>query len=399
LADGQACNGGPVGCLSGLCADGLCCDSTCEQQCYACDVSGHLGSCSPIEANRPDMNTTGEVCDGEYRCDGGGNCKPTSGTCSQHDECALGHCVDGFCCDTPCNDICHACYLEGSEGICSPLPRNTTDTFPADACTGDMACDGSGDGSGACKKGLGSPCTVDTDCASDHCVDHVCCDGPCDLTCESCALLGTEGTCTRIGANLDPDSECLGVDPLCGGVCNGQGACDFPGIGSGCGLCKACDGTGRCVATPLDDNDCGVIDCDGLDGLCRDYHDRRANRCLGFGTCKTDNDPVTCTSFGDVYCSDAGAPVDAGVDGPPVAGLDHTSADGPRADGPADGPADGLADGWGRSDGQPSGDRPNSLSGSGGCGIGAQGAGSPWILLLLWLSLFAIRKRRPSDTR
>ena len=74
---------------------------------------------------------------------------------------------------------------------------------------------------------------------------------------------------------------------------------------------RTCDGEGTCGPSfPADDSRCGVIDCDGLDGTCRDYDDlngSNAGRCEGSGDCK---DPNTsdCTVFTDasstVACGD-----------------------------------------------------------------------------------------------
>lgn len=83
-------------------------------------------------------------------------------------------------------------------------------------CTSPERCDGSDQ---LCKSGRGASCNADTDCFSDHCVDDVCCDGPCAITCASCALQEV-GTCTLIPSGLDPDNECPG-----GAVCDGNGAC------------------------------------------------------------------------------------------------------------------------------------------------------------------------------
>jgi hypothetical protein len=146
---------------------------------------------------------------------------------------------------------------------------------------------------------LGDECVTPMECDSGYCVDGYCCDGPCDKTCESCAL-SIPGVCSPIPAGTDPDRECLGSDPDCGAKCDGNRRCEFPIVGTDCGICKVCDGTGRCVLTPPDDDDCGIIDCDELDSQSRDYHDLQVNRCNAFGMCKAANDPATCTSYTDL---------------------------------------------------------------------------------------------------
>lgn len=67
-------------------------------------------------------------------------------------------------------------------------------------------------------------------CGAMPCVDGVCCDGACDGACESCAIAGSEGTCTPIAGGEDPDEECAETDPsTCGtsGACDGAGACEM----------------------------------------------------------------------------------------------------------------------------------------------------------------------------
>lgn len=61
----------------------------------------------------------------------------------------------------------------------------------------------------------GALCTGDQACASGHCVDGVCCDGPCDGPCAACsAVLGamSDGTCTELcpGACDEPQDLCPG---------------------------------------------------------------------------------------------------------------------------------------------------------------------------------------------
>jgi hypothetical protein len=79
-------------------------------------------------------------------------------------------------------------------------------------------------------------------------------------------------------------------------------------VGTRCGLCSACDGTGRCTEAPADDDTCGIVECSALDTTCRVYQDLTANRCAGLGTCKAPNDPATCSVYTNLPCADAGTP-------------------------------------------------------------------------------------------
>ena len=124
-----------------------------------------------------------------------------------------------------------------------------------------------GQGGAAGTKGSadnGTTCGDGSECKSGFCVDSVCCDGACDKDCESCAVTGSEGTCTPFDKGTDPDAECLGsaqAGDTCAGSCDGASACEFPGATTSCGnpVCTgsqstgfACDGTGECKMATAD---------------------------------------------------------------------------------------------------------------------------------------------------
>ena len=55
----------------------------------------------------------GEICDDE------GVCKTANGeACTENDACASGVCVEGLCCDRPCDGSCALCDDPSSPGIC-----------------------------------------------------------------------------------------------------------------------------------------------------------------------------------------------------------------------------------------------------------------------------------------
>ncbi|MDX2170042.1 MAG: hypothetical protein SF182_23430 [Deltaproteobacteria bacterium] len=53
----------------------------------------------------------------------------------------------------------------------------------------------------------GGACSTAIDCASDFCVDGVCCDSACDGAAESCNQRGREGTCSPLPAPAPPLSR------------------------------------------------------------------------------------------------------------------------------------------------------------------------------------------------
>ena len=170
----------------------------------------------------------------------------------------------------------------------------------------------------------GDKCTMGADCASQLCVDGVCCDTACTGTCEACNLPGTAGTCSPIPANTDPDQECGakipppppdgGIDDggttsvdggmqlkqpdgglavnvqACAGTCSGNRSCNYPGTTTNCGsvFCSAsaeiagmvCDGTGGCNQQL---STCTDYTCDPTNATCR-------TRCSTDADCQTATD-------------------------------------------------------------------------------------------------------------
>ena len=304
-ANGQACTSA-ADCAGGTCADGYCCAAACKETCKSCAVKGSEGTCTSLAQGLPDSNAA-SPCSGAQACDGAGTCKKANGqACTATGDCASGHCVDGFCCATACSETCKSCAVTGSEGSCTNLLALAEDNNATKPCTGAAACDGNGN----CKAAIGQTCKDNSDCANATCTtDKVCCKSKCDAICMTCDLdAKNRGSCQPLPKDGTSDKDCIGKDAKCGGQCDGKGGCEFPGLGSSCGTCKACDGTGQCSKTPADDKACGVIDCDKLDTKCRDYADLTTARCASLGTCKSPNDVKSCGKYTDLACVDASLP-------------------------------------------------------------------------------------------
>lgn len=103
-------------------------------------------------------------------------------SCTEPYECALGHCVDGVCCDTSCTESCAACSVAAGgalDGTCSPLPSAVTcrakqhDCDIAESCTGsslscpadELEIDGTPCTGGECLLGVCVPFDAGTDAA------------------------------------------------------------------------------------------------------------------------------------------------------------------------------------------------------------------------------------------
>jgi hypothetical protein len=119
--------------------------------------------------------------------------------------------------------------------LCLLLPLALVLTAcPDDDCARKLTCPPSGDGGasgagggvdggggagGGELKPNGVGCGSDAECASDLCVDSVCCESSCDGSCEACDVEGSEGSCVLHEPATDPEGECAP------GLCNGFGAC------------------------------------------------------------------------------------------------------------------------------------------------------------------------------
>jgi hypothetical protein len=124
---------------------------------------------------------------------------------------------------------------------------------------------GSSGSSGSQKSGNGNACNSAPDCASDHCVDGICCESDCTGACTSCANPGTQGLCRPAPAGApDPRGMCADMGATtCGtnGLCDVSGHCAKYPAGTACGsaTCKndgmmtpapTCDGAGACQQAP-----------------------------------------------------------------------------------------------------------------------------------------------------
>ena len=69
----------------------------------------------------------------------------TGSPCTQPTDCLSGYCVDGVCCNSPCEGLCQSCLASDTgapEGLCFLI---TAGTDPYDECVDPETCDGLGD--------------------------------------------------------------------------------------------------------------------------------------------------------------------------------------------------------------------------------------------------------------
>jgi MYXO-CTERM domain-containing protein len=285
-ADGQACELGSE-CANGFCIEGICCDTRCDGLCQSCRASEKAdgmedGTCGPAaEGTDPHDDCTADdpaSCDKDGSCDGSGQCRLYSAGTECRDTACTGDEQNGFevtayecdgagACDSSRQSVCgfYAC----ADARCG------SDCDDDAGCTLDAYCDG-----GECnsKTGLGTPCTLTSECQSGFCVDGVCCDGLCAGQCEACDLAGGEGRCTPV------TGEPRGDRPACP-----EAPADEP-----CAQTE-CDGEtrGECAGFPTGNVICQPAECvDDESGS----EARPASRCNGGGVCE-EASFVTCAAY------------------------------------------------------------------------------------------------------
>jgi hypothetical protein len=175
VLSGQSCLSSAE-CATGFCVDGVCCASACNGSCEACNLAGTIGVCSLVPAGQDPAAECGNGV-----CGGDGSCNANNGEpCAQGADCVSNFCVDDVCCNSPCTGTCQACTAAlkgaGSDGSCGNIAAASD---PQDECPGTSGCSGSG----ACTLlASGSPCSFAGECASNFCVDGVCCSSICAAT-------------------------------------------------------------------------------------------------------------------------------------------------------------------------------------------------------------------------
>ncbi len=212
-------------------------------------VGALVGSCAKVEPEKelgtnPDASVdtdadTDSDSDSDTDTDSDSDTDPAE--CDEPSDCDGDPCVDGYCCDSPCDAVCVACNLPELEGTCSPV---TAGSDPDDDCTEEdpSSCGTTGvcDGAGACSfYDSTTDCDDDEFCTTDDACDGAggcegltptdCDPGPsnqcCEAACDSISGCYTDvGDCTdQCDTNqLITDASCVGCGPAnAEGICTG----------------------------------------------------------------------------------------------------------------------------------------------------------------------------------
>jgi MYXO-CTERM domain-containing protein len=291
---GSACKSNSQ-CTSGICADGFCCNVACNGACEACSADkkgyGADGVCQDIQAGTdPDdecPSESAQTCKLSGMCDG-------KGACSVHPagtSCGASSCADGKVTGQVC-DGQGACTSAQQPVSCFPFTQCADASTCAvscgsdSECTPDHFCDATG---GKClpDKADGMVCKKSGECASNFCVDGICCNEGCGAACQTCKALDGEpadldGICRVLPMGktaLPGHPSCGAGEPGCQSFCDGSSAdCTSPAQGSECApsscaaadvvtLTRTCDGAGKCEAAKTES--CAPFVCDAAAKACK----------------------------------------------------------------------------------------------------------------------------------
>ncbi|XXT19912.1 hypothetical protein WME94_57790 [Sorangium sp. So ce429] len=205
LRAGEPCTSATE-CADGYCVDGVCCQTACGNgssgDCQACNVAGHLGTCSPSPAGATCRSAT-DVCDSAELCDGASTVCPADGVRGAGVVCrsSTGECDVA----EACNGVMKACPTDVFRPGGTVCRTAAGDCDVAEACTGtDPVCPGDAfrASTTVCRASAGG-CDVAEMCSGL---------GP---TCPGDATLPGGTVCREAAGECDVAETCSGASPVC----------------------------------------------------------------------------------------------------------------------------------------------------------------------------------------
>ena len=244
---------------------------------------------------------------GRFCVNGSCGLKPIGAECSTGNECQLGYCAQGVCCNSGCTGACLACNLSASLGLCTAVADNAPD--PQGLCTVTAAA--TCGTTGQCKSGKcsyvaeGYNCKG-TSCASsssqtpastcdgqgtcvtppDHsCGTFICSSAACESVCKTDSDCAAPNTCANNSCGLKPSGSACTAGPECSsGFCTEKVCCNT--------ACSDATTGGLCVSfkVPGKVGTCSPVPAGGADPkkLCT-ASNALAGDCSNDGTCNGAN--------------------------------------------------------------------------------------------------------------
>jgi hypothetical protein len=205
-------------------------------------ASQRCGSCGVQECN-PEARKWGQCARLEMQSRCRGASSTILETCDEQGEWVVSTCP--FLCQD--GECVGECAPGSSRCLEDPERRQTCnggdwDTIETCATGSQCVNDGS-----ECRRSNGGRCSDDADCASEHCVDDVCC----DTECAPVSCIGFDNQClshpATSNSNLcDASGQCRDAKEVCANIALPAAAgtsCTFPALPGG-----ECDGVGNCTA-------------------------------------------------------------------------------------------------------------------------------------------------------
>lgn len=189
-------------CASGFCSQGVCCDSACTGTCGACNLAGHLGTCTPLASGTVCRAQNG-ACDVAETCNGSSlNCpadavQPVGAVCrSAVSTCDVPEVCDGT------TKVCPADQFAPTTTLC----RASTGTCDAaEYCTGTSSicpADGFAPATTVCRPAAGG-CDVAETCTGTS------------ATCPADSLASAGTVCRPAESVCDIAETCSGTSAAC----------------------------------------------------------------------------------------------------------------------------------------------------------------------------------------
>jgi RHS repeat-associated protein len=255
-------------CGSGFCVSGVCCDTACNAGCGACNLTGKVGTCSPVASATVCRAAAAGGCDVAETCNGTALACPTDAFAANTVTCRAA--VAGGC------DVAEKCT--GTSAACPP------DTFAANTVTCRAA-------NGACdvaEKCTGTSSTCPTDAfLSSTTVCRPAVAGGCDVAetcsgtsaaCPADVLAPNTTVCRPANGACDVAEKCTGTSTTCpsDGFAANTTVCR-PAVAGGCDVAETCSGTS--AACPADVLAPNTTVCRPANGACD-----VAEKCTGTST-------------------------------------------------------------------------------------------------------------------